>query len=115
MGLHGDSRGSAPGRAAEMGPRRSRGLCGGVAVFAAVAGVFTLTLPPSVPGGDSGKVLSGSSLLPLCSGLHFSHEVWTARALQGFRSRPNLCFHPFMLTLILFSSQAFEIGLVAFT
>nr|KAF6487955.1 transmembrane protein 260 [Rousettus aegyptiacus] len=60
MGLHGDSRGSAPGRAAEVGPRRSRGLCGGVAVFAAVAGVFTLTLPPSVPGGDSGELITAA-------------------------------------------------------
>ncbi|KAG8511763.1 Transmembrane protein 260 [Galemys pyrenaicus] len=59
MGVHGDGRGPARGRAARVGPRRSGGLRGGVAVFAAVAAVFTLTLPPSVPGGDSGKVLSG--------------------------------------------------------
>ena len=64
MGLHGDGGGPAGGRAARAGPRRSGGLRGGVAVFAAVAAVFTLTLPPSVPGGDSGNVLSGSCLLP---------------------------------------------------
>ncbi|XP_023382558.1 transmembrane protein 260 [Pteropus vampyrus] len=60
MGLHGDSRGSAPGQAAEVGPRRSGGLCGGVAVFATVASVFTLTLPPSVPGGDSGELITAA-------------------------------------------------------
>lgn len=55
MGLHGD--GGAP--AAGAGPRRSGGLRGSVAVFAAVAAVFTVTLPRSLPGGDSGKVLAG--------------------------------------------------------
>lgn len=64
MGLHGDGRGPARGRAGRAGSWRSGGLCCSAAVFAAVAGVFTLTLPPSVPGGDSGKVLSGSSLCP---------------------------------------------------
>ncbi|CAK7316627.1 Transmembrane protein 260 [Vulpes lagopus] len=59
MGLHGDGRGPAGGRAARVRPRRSGGLRGGLAVFAAVAAVFTLTLPPSVPGGDSGKVSQG--------------------------------------------------------
>uniref|UniRef100_A0A8C6QBW7 Transmembrane protein 260 n=1 Tax=Nannospalax galili TaxID=1026970 RepID=A0A8C6QBW7_NANGA len=53
MRLHGDGGGPA----ARAGPRHSGGLRGCVAVFAAVAAVFTLTLPPSVPGGDSGKVL----------------------------------------------------------
>ncbi|XP_047592602.1 transmembrane protein 260 isoform X3 [Lutra lutra] len=60
MGLHGDVRGPARGRAARVGPRRSGGLCGGVAVFAAVAAVFTLTLPPSVPGGDSGELITAA-------------------------------------------------------
>lgn len=64
MGLHGD--GGAP--AARVGLRRSGGLRGSVAVFAAVAAVFTVTLPRSLPGGDSGKVLAGrappSSLSP---------------------------------------------------
>lgn len=64
MGLHGD--GGAP--AARAGLRRSGGLRGSVAVFAAVAAVFTVTLPRSLPGGDSGKVLAGrapsSSLSP---------------------------------------------------
>lgn len=55
MGLHGD--GGPP--AARAGPRRSGGLRGSVAVFAAVAAVFTVTLPRSLPGGDSGKVLAG--------------------------------------------------------
>lgn len=55
MGLHGDGGGPAAG----AGPWRSGGLCGSVAVFAAVAAVFTLTLPRSLPGGDSGKVLAG--------------------------------------------------------
>ncbi|XP_057586482.1 transmembrane protein 260 isoform X3 [Hippopotamus amphibius kiboko] len=60
MGLHGDGGGPAGGRAARAGPRRSQGLCGGVAVFAAVAAVFTLTLPPSVPGGDSGELITAA-------------------------------------------------------
>ncbi|XP_044088392.1 transmembrane protein 260 isoform X2 [Neovison vison] len=60
MGLHGDVRGPARGRAARVGPRRSGGLLGGVAVFAAVAAVFTLTLPPSVPGGDSGELITAA-------------------------------------------------------
>ncbi|XP_072617743.1 protein O-mannosyl-transferase TMEM260 isoform X1 [Vulpes vulpes] len=60
MGLHGDGRGPAGGRAARVGPRRSGGLRGGLAVFAAVAAVFTLTLPPSVPGGDSGELITAA-------------------------------------------------------
>ncbi|XP_019581340.2 protein O-mannosyl-transferase TMEM260 isoform X1 [Rhinolophus sinicus] len=60
MGLHGDGRGPARGRAARVGSWRSGGLCGSVAVFAAVAGVFTLTLPPSVPGGDSGELITAA-------------------------------------------------------
>ncbi|XP_012911966.1 transmembrane protein 260 isoform X3 [Mustela putorius furo] len=60
MGLHGDVRGPARGRAARVGPRRSGGLRGGLAVFAAVAAVFTLTLPPSVPGGDSGELITAA-------------------------------------------------------
>lgn len=55
MGLHGD--GGSP--AAGAGPWRSGALRGSVAVFASVAAVFTLTLPRSLPGGDSGKVLAG--------------------------------------------------------
>ncbi|KAH0509067.1 Transmembrane protein 260 [Microtus ochrogaster] len=49
MGLHGDGGAQAAG----AGPRRSGGLRGSVAVFAAVAAVFTVTLPRSLPGGDS--------------------------------------------------------------
>ncbi|XP_033260588.1 transmembrane protein 260 isoform X2 [Orcinus orca] len=60
MGLHSDGGGPAGGRAARAGPRRSGGLRGGVAVFAAVAAVFTLTLPPSVPGGDSGELITAA-------------------------------------------------------
>uniref|UniRef100_A0A8C0CMI7 Transmembrane protein 260 n=1 Tax=Balaenoptera musculus TaxID=9771 RepID=A0A8C0CMI7_BALMU len=60
MGLHGDSGGPAGGRAARAGPRRSGGFRGGVAVFTAVAAVFTLTLPPSVPGGDSGELITAA-------------------------------------------------------
>ncbi|XP_019500557.1 PREDICTED: transmembrane protein 260 isoform X2 [Hipposideros armiger] len=60
MGLHGDGRGPARGRAARVGSWRSGGLCGSVAVFAAVAGVFALTLPPSVPGGDSGELITAA-------------------------------------------------------
>ncbi|XP_054423489.1 protein O-mannosyl-transferase TMEM260 isoform X2 [Pteronotus mesoamericanus] len=60
MGLHSDGRGPAPGRAARVGPRSSGGLCGAVAVFAAVAAVYTLTLPPSVPGGDSGELITAA-------------------------------------------------------
>nr|XP_060475891.1 protein O-mannosyl-transferase TMEM260-like [Panthera onca] len=60
MGLHDDGRGPAGGRAARVGPRRSGGLRGGLAVFAAVAAVFTLTLPPSVPGGDSGELITAA-------------------------------------------------------
>uniref|UniRef100_A0A2K6FK51 Transmembrane protein 260 n=1 Tax=Propithecus coquereli TaxID=379532 RepID=A0A2K6FK51_PROCO len=60
MSPHGDGRGQAQGRAARVGPRRSGGLRGGVAVFAAVAAVFTLTLPPSVPGGDSGELITAA-------------------------------------------------------
>lgn len=65
MSPHGDGRGQARGRAVRVGTRRSGGIRGGIAVFAAVAAVFTLTLPPSVPGGDSGKVLAGLPLLSL--------------------------------------------------
>ncbi|XP_035964887.2 protein O-mannosyl-transferase TMEM260 isoform X5 [Halichoerus grypus] len=60
MGLHGDGGDPAGGRAARVGPRRSGGLRGGVAVFAGVAAVFTLTLPPSVPGGDSGELITAA-------------------------------------------------------
>ncbi|GAB5572883.1 transmembrane protein 260 isoform X3 [Prionailurus iriomotensis] len=60
MGLHDDGRGPAGGRAARVGPRRSGGLRGGLAVFASVAAVFTLTLPPSVPGGDSGELITAA-------------------------------------------------------
>ncbi|XP_004699040.3 transmembrane protein 260 [Echinops telfairi] len=63
MGLHGDGGDPAPGRAARAGPRHSRGLLGSVAVFAVVATVFTLTLPPSVPGGDSGELITAASEL----------------------------------------------------
>ncbi|KAM7321640.1 hypothetical protein ACRRTK_019732 [Alexandromys fortis] len=56
MGLHGD--GGAP--AARAGPRRSGGLRGSVAVFAAVAAVFTVTLPCSLPGGDSGELITAA-------------------------------------------------------
>ncbi|XP_075388500.1 protein O-mannosyl-transferase TMEM260 isoform X2 [Tenrec ecaudatus] len=57
MGLHGDGGDPAQGRAARAG------LLGSVAVFAAVATVFTLTLPPSVPGGDSGELITAASEL----------------------------------------------------
>nr|XP_017516781.1 transmembrane protein 260 isoform X2 [Manis javanica] len=60
MGVRGDGRDPAGGRAARVGSRSSGGLCGGVAVFAAVAAVFTLTLPPSVPGGDSGELITAA-------------------------------------------------------
>ncbi|XP_031218947.1 transmembrane protein 260 isoform X2 [Mastomys coucha] len=56
MGLHGDGGGPA----AEAGPWRSGGLRGSVAVFAAVAAVFTLTLPRSLPGGDSGELITAA-------------------------------------------------------
>ncbi|XP_029422527.1 transmembrane protein 260 isoform X2 [Nannospalax galili] len=56
MRLHGDGGGPA----ARAGPRHSGGLRGCVAVFAAVAAVFTLTLPPSVPGGDSGELITAA-------------------------------------------------------
>nr|XP_051678877.1 transmembrane protein 260 isoform X2 [Oryctolagus cuniculus] len=60
MGLHGDGGGRAQGQAARTGPRRSGGLGGGVAVFAAVAALFARTLPPSVPGGDSGELITAA-------------------------------------------------------
>ncbi|XP_030786408.1 transmembrane protein 260 isoform X2 [Rhinopithecus roxellana] len=60
MSPHGDSRGQARGRAVRVGTRRSGGIRGGIAVFAAVAAVFTLTLPPSVPGGDSGELITAA-------------------------------------------------------
>lgn len=60
MGLHGDGGGRARGQAARTGPRRSGGLGGGVAVFAAVAALFARTLPPSVPGGDSGELITAA-------------------------------------------------------
>ncbi|XP_036774526.1 transmembrane protein 260 isoform X2 [Manis pentadactyla] len=60
MGVRGDGRDPAGGRAARVGSRSSGGLCAGVAVFAAVAAVFTLTLPPSVPGGDSGELITAA-------------------------------------------------------
>ncbi|XP_028934908.1 transmembrane protein 260 isoform X3 [Ornithorhynchus anatinus] len=42
-----------------MGPR-SAGRKGGAAVFAAVWAVFAATLPPSVPGGDSGELITAA-------------------------------------------------------
>nr|XP_005561395.1 PREDICTED: transmembrane protein 260 isoform X2 [Macaca fascicularis] len=60
MSPHGDGRGQARGRAVRVGTRRSGGIRGGIAVFAAVAAVFTLTLPPSVPGGDSGELITAA-------------------------------------------------------
>uniref|UniRef100_A0A2K6SGT8 Transmembrane protein 260 n=1 Tax=Saimiri boliviensis boliviensis TaxID=39432 RepID=A0A2K6SGT8_SAIBB len=60
MSPHGDGRGQVQERAVRVGPRRSGGLCGGLAVFAAVAAVFTLTLPRSVPGGDSGELITAA-------------------------------------------------------
>ncbi|PNI83533.1 TMEM260 isoform 7 [Pan troglodytes] len=60
MSPHGDGRGQARGRAVRVGLRRSGGIRGGVAVFAAVAAVFTFTLPPSVPGGDSGELITAA-------------------------------------------------------
>ncbi|XP_058149362.1 protein O-mannosyl-transferase TMEM260 isoform X3 [Dasypus novemcinctus] len=60
MGVHGDGRARARGRATPAGPWRSGGVCGSAAVFAAVAAVFTLTLPPSVPGGDSGELITAA-------------------------------------------------------
>lgn len=73
MGLHGDS----GGRAAGAGLWRSGGLRGSVAVFAAVAAMFTLTLPRSLPGGDSGKVLAGRPLpAPLSPGSARHLGVW---------------------------------------
>lgn len=62
MGLHGDGGGLATG----AGLWRSGGFRGSVAVFAAVAAMFTLTLPRSLPGGDSGKVLAGRPLPAPC-------------------------------------------------
>lgn len=56
MGLHGD--GGSP--AAGAGPWRSGALRGSVAVFASVAAVFTLTLPRSLPGGDSGELITAA-------------------------------------------------------
>ncbi|XP_026633897.1 transmembrane protein 260 isoform X3 [Microtus ochrogaster] len=56
MGLHGDGGAQAAG----AGPRRSGGLRGSVAVFAAVAAVFTVTLPRSLPGGDSGELITAA-------------------------------------------------------
>ncbi|XP_054953608.1 protein O-mannosyl-transferase TMEM260 isoform X2 [Pan paniscus] len=60
MSPHGDGRGQARGRAVRVGLRRSGSIRGGVAVFAAVAAVFTFTLPPSVPGGDSGELITAA-------------------------------------------------------
>lgn len=93
MGLHGDGRGPAGGRAARVGPRRSGGLRGGVAVFAAVAAVFTLTLPPSVPGGDSGKVSQGRPP-PLSVVGQLAPPVRPCSA-QGFACQDQLLF-PFL-------------------
>ncbi|XP_021508020.1 protein O-mannosyl-transferase TMEM260 isoform X1 [Meriones unguiculatus] len=56
MGLHGDG----AGLAARAGPWRAEGLGGSVAVFAAVAAVFALTLPRSLPGGDSGELITAA-------------------------------------------------------
>ncbi|ELW69046.1 hypothetical protein TREES_T100020343 [Tupaia chinensis] len=60
MGPREDGRDQTQGQASRVGPQRSGGLRGGVAVFAAVAAVFTLTLPPSVPGGDSGELITAA-------------------------------------------------------
>ncbi|XP_055989547.1 LOW QUALITY PROTEIN: protein O-mannosyl-transferase TMEM260 [Sorex fumeus] len=61
MGHHGDGRDAARGAGIPEGvAARSGALRGGVAVFAAVAAVFTLTLPPSVPGGDSGELITAA-------------------------------------------------------
>ncbi|XP_023557421.1 transmembrane protein 260 [Octodon degus] len=49
-----------PGDRGSRARGRSGGLRGGVAVFAAVAAVFTITLPPSVPGGDSGELITAA-------------------------------------------------------
>lgn len=77
MGLRGGC--GAPGRG-----RAAREVRVGVAVFCAVATVFVLTLPPSLPGGDAGKVLGASVRERLVnfrptSGL-FSHAVNGAQA-----------------------------------
>ncbi|XP_036995469.2 transmembrane protein 260 isoform X4 [Artibeus jamaicensis] len=60
MGIQSGGRGPAPGQATRVGPRSSGGLCGAVAVFTAVAAVYTHTLPPSVPGGDSGELITAA-------------------------------------------------------
>ncbi|XP_058522471.1 transmembrane protein 260 isoform X1 [Ochotona princeps] len=60
MAPRGHGSAQARGQAARAGPRRSGGLGGGVAVFAAVAAVFARTLPPSVPGGDSGELITAA-------------------------------------------------------
>ncbi|XP_047623380.1 transmembrane protein 260 isoform X4 [Phacochoerus africanus] len=117
MGLHGDGGGLAEGPAARVGPRRSRGLRGGVAVFAAVAAVFTLTLPPSVPGGDSGKVLSGSSLLPRrWSALSSLGELITAAHELGVAHPPGYPLFTLVakLAIILFpfGSVAYRVNLL---
>lgn len=92
MGLHGDVRGPARGRAARVGPRRSGGLLGGVAVFAAVAAVFTLTLPPSVPGGDSGKVSQGRPPAPLPGGSARAPRSARSCSLPGSACQDHLLF-----------------------
>ncbi|XP_036910264.1 transmembrane protein 260 isoform X2 [Sturnira hondurensis] len=60
MGLQSGGRGPAPGPAARVGPQSSGGLWGAVAVFTAVAAVYTHTLPPSVLGGDSGELITAA-------------------------------------------------------
>lgn len=86
MGLRGGC--GAPGREVRVG----------VAVFCAVATVFVLTLPPSLPGGDAGKVLGASVRERLVnfrptSGLFFPRCQWSPgpglwslarRGLAGF-------------------------------
>lgn len=119
MGVRGDGRDPAGGRAARVGSRSSGGLCGGVAVFAAVAAVFTLTLPPSVPGGDSGKVRSGPSPLPR-SRPHCSRYGRSARVLQTPTSTHRRILRSRSVSVSMpatgfFRFQASETGLVGFT
>nr|XP_038949396.1 transmembrane protein 260 isoform X3 [Rattus norvegicus] len=93
MGLHGDGGGPAAG----AGPWRSGGLCGSVAVFAAVAAVFTLTLPRSLPGGDSGELITAA------------HELGVAHppGYPLFTLVANLA-----ITLFPFGSVAYRVNLL---
>lgn len=90
------------GQAARVGARGAGGLCGGVAVFAAVAAVFTLTLPPSLPGGDSGNVLSRSSLLPSLILTvstrfgQFAHSILPPGSPAGFCVSKPVCVFIFL-------------------